>query len=549
MRLRKRRLGLLGLVLLSAWSTDHPAAADWIGLAGGAYVPAALGGLPTGEDSRVGIAAIDWIVIAAYALGMIGVGWYCSRRATTTEDYLLGGRAMKPWAVGLSLFATLLSTLSYLAVPGEMIKHGPMIASQIVVFPFIILTVGWFLIPRIMKLNVTSAYEILEMRLGVWVRLLGALFFLSMRLMWMSVIIYATTSKVLIPILGWDESTTPYACAVLGIITVVYTSMGGLRAVVITDVVQTFILLGGAALTIVLITVNLGGVAAWWPTEWDPNWDPLKIWFDPGSRVTIAATFVSVFAWYVCTAGSDQMAIQRYLATRDAKAARSMFNTSMVCNALVLVLLSILGFALLAYFQAYPDRLAEGQTIAESADQLLPRFIVIGLPKGVSGLVVAALLAAAMSSLSSGINSSCSVITVDFVDRFRAANSPETDHVRLAKSVSWLVGVVVIALSFGAGMVSGNLLEVTYKVVNLLVAPLFVLFFMAMFVPWANSFGALLAGAASSAVAVGIAFHGLLGLQFLWIMPGSFVAGIVVGMLASLVPIGQTARGRANGAE
>jgi len=498
-----------------------------MGLAGGAYVPAALGGLPTGEDSRAGIAAIDWIVIAAYALGMIGVGWYCSRRATTTEDYLLGGRAMKPWAVGLSLFATLLSTLSYLAVPGEMIKHGPMIASQIVVFPFIILAVGWFLIPRIMRLNVTSAYEILEMRLGVWVRLLGALFFLSMRLMWMSVIIYATTSKVLIPMLGWGESATPYACAVLGIITVMYTSMGGLRAVVITDVAQTFILLGGAVLAIVLITA----------------------WFDPGSRVTVAATFVSVFAWYVCTAGSDQMAIQRYLATRDAKAARSMFNTSMVCNALVLVLLSILGFALLAYFQAYPDRLAEGQTIAESADQLLPRFIVIGLPKGVSGLVVAALLAAAMSSLSSGINSSCSVITVDFVDRFRAADSPETDHVRLAKSVSWLVGVVVIALSFGAGMVSGNLLEVTFKIVNLLVAPLFVLFFMAMFVPWANSFGTLLAGAASSAVAVGIAFHGLLGLQFLWIMPGSFVAGIVVGMLASLVPIGQTARGRANGAE
>ena len=540
MRLRKQWLGLLGLALFSAWPTNCVTAANPVGPAGSVHLPAVLGALPVGPDIQEGISTRDWVVIVAYALGMLAVGWYCSRRATTTEDYLLGGRTMKPWAVGLSLFATLLSTISYLAVPGEMIKHGPMIASQIVVFPFIILVVGWFLIPRIMKLNVTSAYEILEMRLGVWVRLLGALFFLSMRLMWMSVIIYATTSKVLIPILGWDESTTPYACAVLGIITVVYTSMGGLRAVVITDVVQTFILLGGAALTIVLITVNLGGVAAWWPTEWDPNWDPLKIWFDPGSRVTIAATFVSVFAWYVCTAGSDQMAIQRYLATRDVKAARSMFNTSMAANAVVLVLLSVLGLALLAYFQAHPEQLADGQTISESADQLLPRFIVIGLPKGVSGLVVAALLAAAMSSLSSGINSSCSVITVDFVDRFRAADSPETDHVRLAKSVSWLVGIAVIALSFGAGMVPGNLLEVTFKIVNLLVAPLFVLFFMAMFVPWANSFGTLVAGAASVAVAVGIAFYEILGLSFLWIMPGAFVSGIVVGMLLSLVPIRTT---------
>lgn len=535
------------------------------------HVPVTLGSMSIGEEVEAGISAIDWIVIVAYAVGMLGVGWYCSRRATTTEDYLLGGRAMKPWAVGLSLFATLLSTLSYLAVPGEMINHGPMLASQIVVFPFIILVVGWFLIPWIMKLNVTSAYEILEIRLGVSVRMLGAVFFLSMRLMWMSVIIYATTSKVLIPMLGWDESATPYACAVLGAITVIYTSMGGLRAVVITDVVQTFILLGGAALTIVLITVNLGGVSEWWPTRWDPNWDPLKIWFDADARVTVAATAVSVFAWYVCTAGSDQMAIQRYLATRDVKAARSMFNTSMACNALVLVLLSVLGLALLAYFQTHPEQLAAGQTISESADQLLPRFIVIGLPEGISGLVVAALLAAAMSSLSSGINSSCSVITVDFVDRFRAADSPETDHVKLAKSVSWVVGIAVVALSLGAGMVSGNLLEVTFKVVNLLVAPLFVLFFLAMFVPWANSFGALAAGAAGVAVAVGIAFGAtvsigvawilpesvaavvsiplvwLSGFSFLWIMPGSFVAGLAVGMVASLAPIGQAARDRPNG--
>ncbi len=538
MRVRQRWLGLLGLAPLSIWPTDA-AAADPIGLAA----------LPFGQHLQDGVSVFDWVVIVAYALGMIGVGWYCSRRATTTEDYLLGGRAMKPWAVGLSLFATLLSTISYLAVPGEMIKHGPMIASQIIVFPFIILVVGWFLIPQIMKLNVTSAYEILEMRLGLSVRLLGAFFFLSLRLMWMSVIIYATCSKVLIPMLGWDESTTPYACAVLGIITVIYTSMGGLRAVVITDVVQTFILLGGAALTIVLITVNLGGVTAWWPTEWNPEWDPLKIWFDPGARVTVAATSVSVFSWYVFTSGSDQMAIQRYLATRDTKAARSMFNTSMLANTLVLVFLSILGLALLAYFQTHPEQLAGGQTISESADQLLTRFIVIGLPRGVTGLVVAALLAAAMSSLSSGINSSCSVITIDFVERFRSADAPQTDHVRLAKSVSWLVGIVVIALSFGAGLVPGNLLEVTFKVVNLLVAPLFVLFFMAMFVPWANSFGTLVAGAASVAVAVGIAFFEILDLSFLWITPGSFAAGIAVGMLASLVPVGRSDPGHPGGEE
>jgi solute:Na+ symporter, SSS family len=525
---------------------DYVTAANPVGAVGGAHVLAAL---PTGQDIQEGISAIDWMVIVAYALGMIAVGWYCSRKATTTEDYLLGGRTMKPWAVGLSLFATLFSTLSYLAVPGEMIMHGPMIAAQIVIFPLIIYVVGWFLIPYIMKLKVTSAYEILEMRLGVWVRMLGASFFLGMRLLWMSLIIYATTSQVLIPLLGWDESATPYICAVLGIITVIYTSMGGLRAVVITDVVQTFILLGGAALTIGLITVDLGGVGNWWPTTWDPAWDPPKFWFAPDARMTVAMASLAAFTWYVCTAGSDQMAIQRYLATRDIKAARSMFNTSMFVNALVMVFLSILGLALLAWFQANPNMLTEGQTISTSADNLLPRFIVIGMPNGVSGLIVAALLAAAMSSLSSGINSSCSVITVDFVDRFRSADGPETDHVRLAKYISWLLGIVVVGLSFGVGMVSGNLLEVTYKIVNLPVAPLFVLFYMAMFVPWSTPFGTIVAAAASVAVAVGIAFFEFMGLSFIWIMPVSLIVGIVVGMLASLVPIGQTPRGRPNGEE
>jgi SSS family solute:Na+ symporter len=491
--------------------------------------------LPAGQNIRADISLVDWIVIGVYVLGMVGVGWYCSRRAKTTEDYMLGGRAMKPWAVGLSLFATLFSALTYLAIPGEMIKHGPMIAAQIVIFPLIILVVGWVLIPRIMKLKVTSAYEILEKRLDLRVRMLGVSIFLGMRILWMALIIYVTANKVLVPLLGWNESATPYICAVLGIVTVIYTSMGGLRAVVITDVVQTFILLGGAALTIVLITVDLGGVGVWWPTQWDPGWDPLKIWFDPDARMTVAMASLFAFTWYICTAGSDQMAIQRFLATRDVKAARRMFNTSMFINALVMVFLAILGLALLAWFKTKPDMLVEGQTIATSADNLLLRFIVVGLPHGASGLIVAALLAAAMSSLSSGINSSCLVITVDFVERFRPSDRPRTEHVRLAKYISWLLGIVVVGLSFGVGSVSGNLLEVTYKLTTLPVAPLFVLFFMAMFVPWATSFGTIVASAVSMAVAIGIGFFDLMGLGFILMMPVSLVAGIVVGMLVSLV--------------
>lgn len=156
--------------------------------------------------------------------------------------------------------------------------------------------------------------------------------------------------------------------------------------------------------------------------------------------------------------------------------------------------------------------------------------------------MVAGLLAAAMSSLSSGLNSSCSVVTVDFLDRFQVGGTEsEEGNVSLSRHVSWLIGVIVILLSMFAGSVEGNLLTVTYKVVNLFVAPLFVLFFLALWVSWATPLGAWLGVTASIAVAVGISFYQLLGMNIFWIMPGSLITGIAVGLLASLIPVNRTA--------
>ena len=484
---------------------------------------------------------LDWLVIAAYGLAMLGIGWFYSRRNQTREDYFLGGREMKPGAIGLSLFATLLSSISYLSWPGEMIKHGPVLFFTFLAYPFIILIVGWFMIPFFMRLPVTSAYEILELRLGVKVRLLGAVLFLSLRLLWMAMIIYTTTDKVLIPLTGLPPSLGPLICALIGAVTIIYTSAGGLRAVVFTDVAQTLILFAGAILTLAVITTSLGGLGGWWPDRWYDNWDQPRIWFGSSDR-TIAGGFLAAFVWYICTCGSDQMAIQRYLSTRDVKSARSAFTISMVTDAVVTLFLGAIGLALLAYFRVHPEMLPSGQTIASGADQLFPRFIVLGLPAGIGGLVVAALLAAAMSSLSSGLNSSSSVISVDLLERFRPTKRSESGHVRLNRRISIVVGIIVVALSLYVSTVQGNLLEVAYKVSNLFVAPLFFLFFMAMFVPWATPFGTLVGAAASISVAVGIAHFHLLGLDFLWIMPGSLVAGIVTGVIVSLTPIGGAQR-------
>jgi SSS family solute:Na+ symporter len=493
----------------------------------------ATGALMDGDRDERGMGVLDWGIIVFYAIGMISVGRFYSRRVRTMEDYLLGGRHMKPWAVGISLFAALVSSISFLATPGEMIKHGPMVFCDLLALPFVAIIVGWFIIPHFMKLKVTSANEILEMRLGVYVRTLGAVLFLCLRFLWMAVILYATASKVLVPLLGWEASTTPMLCIVLGVITILYTSEGGIQAVVITDVIQSFVLLSGAILAIVLITVDLGGVGKWWPTEWLTTWDPPKLWFDPQARVTVAMAALSGFSWFLCTAASDQMTIQRFLTTRDVKSARRMYNISLAANAVVVVLLACLGMALLAWFKLHPDKLGPKLSIVENSDQLLPRYIVISLPHGAKGTLLAALLAAAMSALSSGINSTCTVITVDFVERFQKNADGEMDHVRTAKRISWFVGVIVVLLSLAAIVVPGNLLEVTYRLSNLLVGPLFVIFFIAMFVPWATSVGAFVGALAGAVAAILISFYQIFGLSFLCIVPGSAIVGVGVGVVLS----------------
>jgi len=361
----------------------------------------------------------------------------------------------------------------------------------------------------------------------------------------MAVIIYMVSEKVIVPIMGWPEDTALMVSIIMGVITVIYTSFGGLRGVVLTDVVQTFILFGGTLLAIALITKHLGGVSAIIPSQWPEQWSGW-VFFDTNARVSFFTAFITAFGWYVCTAGSDQMAIQRYLATRDVKAARRMYFSSLVSNLLVYILLAMLGLALFAYFKMYPDLLAGGSSMIDAADLMFPRFIVIGLPSGFSGLVIAGLLAAAMSSLSSGINSSALSIINDFILRFRKNSFTEARILKLAKIISLGIGVIIVLLSLVIGNVKGNLLELTYKTINLLVGPLFVPFFMAMFIRKAKPMATFIGTFTSAVAATLISFSQELfsiTITFLWIIPGSFLVGVIISVALSLLSFGRSKPG------
>lgn len=483
-----------------------------------------------------GLRPLDWVVIFLYGGVLLAIGAYYSRRQKSTEDYFVGGRNMKSWLVGLSLFATLLSTISYLALPGEVIKHGPVFLAGLFYVPIVFVVVGYLLIPRLMRMKVTSAYEVLEGQFGRRGRLFGATLFLATRLVWMALMMFLT-AKVMVVVLGLDDRWTPLVIALTGIVTVAYTGAGGMEAVVMTDVLQFFVLMAGALVTILLISIHLGSVTAWIPTTWSPNWDRQPFFsFDPTVRVTVVGSILNASLWWICTASSDQMAVQRYASTPSAKTARRAFLINSIADVTVGLILAGVGFALLGYFRS--GVAGQGIDPLTNADYLFPSYIANYVPAGVAGLVIAGMFSAAMSSLSSGINSSVTVLTVDFIGRSKDTTSDRGD-VRQARLMSFGIGIVVIILGMIIGKVPGNILEVTNKTNGLFVGPLAGLFILAMFVPFATCFGAVWGAIYGFAAAFLVAYWDILssrpGLSFQYIIAAALGVNLIVGVALSLI--------------
>lgn len=489
--------------------------------------------LSLAAESNRGLTPGDWAILGLYVAVVLGMAAWSARRQKSSDDYFLGGRQMSSWMIGISLFVTLMSTISYLGNPGEIIKHGPFAVFGILSIPVAYLVVGYWLIPKIMQTRVTSVYELLESKFGPDVRLLGASCFLLLRLVWMSLMIFLT-SKALVAMLGLSPEATPWISVATGIIAIIYTSIGGLRTVVATDFLQFVLLLTGGIATLLVVSSHLGGIG-WLSLEWHPDWDaqPLFSW-NPTERVTLFGAFVSFLLWQICTHGSDQTAIQRFMATGSVKAARRSFLISMSATVVVIGLLTLIGLALLAYATQHPDSM-QGM----SPDQYFPWFLSHQLPAGITGLVLVGLFAAAMSSVDSGVNSISAVIQSDFLKQRQKSNQPKENKVTSLRWLSFLIGLVVITLSFWMDRVPGNFLEVTNRTTNLLVAPIFGLFLFAFFIPFATRAGVWAGWIAAVATAAITAFSptipGLPPLSFQWVSTFALTANLVVGIPVSLL--------------
>lgn len=490
---------------------------------------------------------IDLFMMACYAGLMLFVGWWSSRKKGSSEEYFVGSRGEAPWIVGISMIATMLSTISYIATPGEMIAFGPGMIWGALHGPFTFIVVAYLIIPRIMRYRVTSGYELLESRFGNTIRRTASLLFILTRLIWMGFIIY-TCGKVVADI---TVLPLPYILATVGIVTTVYTIMGGIRAVIITDMLQFVILMLGGILVIAYVTYRFGGLS-WWP-QWnsqavrDLHWQHVPAFsLSPFVRVTAFSALLNANLWWICTAASDQMMIQRYLCTRNVKAARRSFANCLVGDISIGVVLWAIGFALLGYYLRFTGEAPDPTlSIASQADRLFPHFIATALPGGIRGLIVAALFAAAMSSLSSGISSVSTVLVVDFPKTFaRGLRADEAGTARRAKAIGLVIGIVSILLSYLIGFVPGeNIYSITFRVSGFFVVPLFVLYVMAFFVPFATPAGAWAAIVAGFSAGILFSYWQQIVGHFtetgdfsvLLIMPYTLVVSLSAGLLVSLV--------------
>ena len=492
-----------------------------------------------------GLHWIDFVILVFYAAGMIALGWYYSRRRQTTDEYFSGGGRMNPLLIGVSMYATLFSTISYLTVPGEVLKHGPIVfLMPLASIPFYFCIVGFWIVPKYMQHRATSAYALLETQLGIWARTTGAMMFILLRLMWMSTLIYFG-AKAMLVMFGLSNAWLPAVTMATGGIAVFYASIGGLRAVVITDSIQFLLLFCGACIVIGMVTYDDGGIG-WIPTRWNESWDEQPFFsLSPTVRASAVSSVLYGICWWVFTAGSDQTAIQRFMATENVASARRSFLVNSIAGAAVTIVLVLVGFALLAYYQTDASRLPAGKSIAEDADELFPYFISNHLPIGLSGLVMCGLFAAAMSSIDSGINSITAVVQSDLVDRFRVEKLDDRARIRIARALALTIGVVVVLTSsFVLDHVPGNFLEQANRTFGLLVTPMFLLFVFALWIPFSTQLGAIAGALAGFVTSFVVAYWDVLTelkpISFQWIFFLSLPVGLAVGSVLSLLAGGGT---------
>jgi solute:Na+ symporter, SSS family len=482
--------------------------------------------------SSASFGTLNWITLLTYLGALLVVGFVCARNTHTTYDFYLGGRSIPWWAAGMSIFGTTLSAITYLSLPARvygtswsaiLLNAGILIVAPLIVYTYI---------PRLRRINAVTAYQFLEERFDVGLRLFGSASFIVFQLFRMGIVVFLP-ALALAAVTGFNLTL---CILMMGIIATVYTAFGGIKAVIWTDVIQVIVLIGGALLALGLIVLNLdGGFSSFIsmgkeagkfeipPIEWSWATDSFMV-------LILGAIFSNALVPYT----SDQAVVQRYLTTSSEKEAQKAVWTNALLAIPATLIFALMGIALFVFYKSNPELLGPLQ----KNDQILPWFVAHQMPAGLAGLVIAGVFAAAMSSLDSSMHSICTAVSNDFVLRFKS-NWSEKDQLSFARKLVAGLGILgtVFAIILST-MEVGHIFDLLIGLLGLIGSPLAGLFLLGLFVNRARSMHAWL-GVSSSVIALAYAkyFTNLNGLLYGLVGIGVCVG---VGFLSSLFTSKQT---------
>jgi SSS family solute:Na+ symporter len=470
----------------------------------------------------MGLNKLDFAIIALYLAGITLFGLRFRKKQRTLRDYFLAGRDIPWWAIALSIVAAETSTLTIISIPG--LAYDTNLTFLQVVLGYVVgrIVISFVLLPHYFKGDLYTAYELIERRFGRGLRSLTAGLFLLTRSAAEGVRVYAVSIVVSIA-LGTGEVAS---IAIITVLTLIYTFEGGLAAVIWTDVVQTFIYVGG---TLVGLVTILHLVPGGWSAissaaasagkfqvfDFRPDfWIPYTFWSG-----VIGGTFFTI-----ASHGTDQLIVQRLLSSRNRKQSATALIGSGAAVFFQFALFLIIGVMLWAYY-----RLPTSFFI--KPDRIYPTFIVTHMPHGISGLLIAAILAAAMSNLSAALNSLSSSVIMDFYASLRP-QADEQKKMRLSRITTLVWALVLFGLAIIALHKVGRVVEVGLQIASVAYGALLGAFLLGTLTRRANQTGAMIGMTCGFAVELYL-WLGTHVPWTWWVMIGACVT-FGVGWLASL---------------
>jgi len=480
------------------------------------------------------MSALTWVdsaVCVSYLSIVLILGLWCARKQHTNEDYFVGGRRMNWIAVGLSIFAATISSLSFVGLPREAAYNDYHLLLAILFIPFVVTPiVCWLFAPLYVRLGVTSAYEYLELRFHRSVRLLASTLYSLYTVGWIGNMLVAV-GVILQAVLGLTESQFTWTLIGVGLFATLYTTVGGAKAVVWTDVLQA-LTLGGGMLTVLVLAVDR--VDGGWATVWavGNRYDKFQM-FDLRWNLT-EANFYSACAFgffvYLTGLAVSQGSVQRFVSVPGVAEARWSLIVNGVMTGAVCALFFVVGSVLFVFYhQSLPPGAPAGGGFPDlpREDQLMPHFIltVIARP-GLIGLLLAGLFAAAMSSVDSGINNLTALVVCDWLSGRRL-------RVGFSRVLCGSFGVAVILAALLIRELGGHVFDMVMAIAGTFFGPLLGVFLLGMAVKRANAVGALSGMLAGMACVIWVILE--TDISHWWYGAFGCVPTLVVGLSVSLL--------------